>query len=656
MHAPRRRDDAPTRQPAARQAPQSSRTPGPVLAAGASELLARQRATGNAAVVQMLRRAGHGGGEAERHAHGPDCGHAAAGPAAVQRSAVHDVLRGSGRPLDDGVRGEMEARLGADFSDVRLHTDHAARASAREIGARAYTSGSHIVVGSGGGDRHTLAHELTHVIQQRQGPVSGTDHGDGLAVSDPGDRFERAAEANATRALAGPVPDVRRALPRPSGGTGGPTAVQRYTTGGRVTGVTGESAAQHPNRTKGVDHFLTQGSEAVLRPGESPNKLIKAQVDPAKADARADVPLVDHMDIRMHQPFDVSLLISDDGTLAVHDTDREPKEFYASQQAFTQANADLLARGSAYTLVQSGGSVRTAGGELKRVTPVVNGEEDRARAEGFADLVKHQCIDVARKVIGTYAMEIALQGTTTDETAPWSQDQGTAIAERLTAAVHAPTGNPAPGNSAAERYGSTLRTDPAASDAAAQELGVNNHARPEVGEAFATLSIGSDQKIDYATAAPGTTSTDHSDVDVWNYHFAGVVARSGDGNDWVTLENYTRNQQAQKAMQDLEAKLLDAYRRKTVGWFRNKEGRTPKGRFESERIIEMIQELAATTRAKAVAEYNALSVAQEAWQSKWFFRMYGSGAGQRFHERQYAGGQGDFVNPLTIRTRRPPAE
>ncbi|MFJ2783815.1 MULTISPECIES: DUF4157 domain-containing protein [unclassified Streptomyces] len=25
----------------------------------------------------------------------------------------------------------------------------------------------------GGGDRHTLAHELTHVSQQRQGPVAG---------------------------------------------------------------------------------------------------------------------------------------------------------------------------------------------------------------------------------------------------------------------------------------------------------------------------------------------------------------------------------------------------------------------------------------------------------------------------------------------------
>ncbi|MFC4507224.1 MULTISPECIES: DUF4157 domain-containing protein [Streptomyces] len=172
----------------------------------AHRLLALQRTAGNAAVVQMLRQAGHSEATAQdEHRHGPDCGHqeAAAPQAApaVQRSAVHDVLRGTGRPLDTATRTDMEGRLGADFSSVRLHTDSTAKASAAEIGARAYTSGNHIVIGDGGGDRHTLAHELTHVIQQRQGPVAGADNGAGLQVSDPSDRFEREAEANATRVM-----------------------------------------------------------------------------------------------------------------------------------------------------------------------------------------------------------------------------------------------------------------------------------------------------------------------------------------------------------------------------------------------------------------------------------------------------------------------
>lgn len=154
-------------------------TPARRSGTGGDPLAALQRAAGNAAVLRALREP-------------------------VQRSAVHDVLRGAGRPLDGATRADMEGRLGADFSDVRVHTGRAARESAAEIGARAYTSGSHVVLGDGGGDRHTLAHELTHVVQQRQGRVAGTDNGSGLRVSDPSDRFEREAEANARRVLSQP--------------------------------------------------------------------------------------------------------------------------------------------------------------------------------------------------------------------------------------------------------------------------------------------------------------------------------------------------------------------------------------------------------------------------------------------------------------------
>ncbi|GAA4096427.1 hypothetical protein GCM10022284_37860 [Streptomyces hundungensis] len=202
-----------------------------------------QGSAGNAAVVQMLRRAGHPGAQAadqERHQHGAGCGHQgheqaerpaaqsavqrAAGPHmqrsaghAVQRSAVHDVLRTGGSPLDSATRTDMESRLGADFSDVRVHNDSAAKASAAEVGARAYTSGNHVVIGDGGADKHTLAHELTHVIQQRQGPVAGTDNGSGLKVSDPSDRFEREAEANATRVMSSAARPAREASAESAG-------------------------------------------------------------------------------------------------------------------------------------------------------------------------------------------------------------------------------------------------------------------------------------------------------------------------------------------------------------------------------------------------------------------------------------------------------
>src|SRR6185503_1600241 len=61
----------------------------------------------------------------------------------------------------------------ADFSHVRVHSDERAARSADEIGALAFTAGNHIVFGPGqfapetSRGRQLLAHELTHVLQQR---------------------------------------------------------------------------------------------------------------------------------------------------------------------------------------------------------------------------------------------------------------------------------------------------------------------------------------------------------------------------------------------------------------------------------------------------------------------------------------------------------
>ena len=73
-----------------------------------------------------------------------------------------------------------------------------------------------------------LAHELTHVVQQRSGPVDGTDAGGGVRVSDPSDRFERAAVANAERAMALPSTAQRTTADHdPAGPSTGAPAVQR---------------------------------------------------------------------------------------------------------------------------------------------------------------------------------------------------------------------------------------------------------------------------------------------------------------------------------------------------------------------------------------------------------------------------------------------
>lgn len=87
---------------------------------------------------------------------------------------VHEVLRSPGQPLDAKTRAFMEPRFGCDFGGVRIHLDPEAERSARSVGALAYTVGSHIVGSQEqlAGDKRSgltlIAHELTHVIQQRE--------------------------------------------------------------------------------------------------------------------------------------------------------------------------------------------------------------------------------------------------------------------------------------------------------------------------------------------------------------------------------------------------------------------------------------------------------------------------------------------------------
>ncbi|MFI8088182.1 DUF4157 domain-containing protein [Streptomyces sp. NPDC086080] len=195
------------RPPARREEAGSAAVPPPLTD---GTLRAAQREAGNAAVTRMIARRARPASAPERYDTGVD-----------------GVLNSGGKPFTGPVRQEMESRFGTDFSGVRLHTGPAAARSARAIGARAYTSGSHVVLGDGGGDKHTLAHELTHVIQQRQGPVSGTDHGNGLRISDPADHFEREAEANAHRVMAGPSPVQRAEADTAAPASCGAAVIQR---------------------------------------------------------------------------------------------------------------------------------------------------------------------------------------------------------------------------------------------------------------------------------------------------------------------------------------------------------------------------------------------------------------------------------------------
>jgi hypothetical protein len=76
--------------------------------------------------------------------------------------------------LPASVRNYFEPRFQHDFSDVRLHKNHAAAGVAQDAGALAFTAGRDIVFGPGQYSPETpagkrlMAHELTHFVQQSE--------------------------------------------------------------------------------------------------------------------------------------------------------------------------------------------------------------------------------------------------------------------------------------------------------------------------------------------------------------------------------------------------------------------------------------------------------------------------------------------------------
>lgn len=90
-------------------------------------------------------------------------------------SSYIQTLNGKGSALPKADQQFFSARMGYDFSNVRVHTGNEAAASAKEVHAKAYTVGNNIVFNESEYNttstegKQLLAHELTHTVQQTGG-------------------------------------------------------------------------------------------------------------------------------------------------------------------------------------------------------------------------------------------------------------------------------------------------------------------------------------------------------------------------------------------------------------------------------------------------------------------------------------------------------
>jgi hypothetical protein len=187
----------------------------------------------------------------------------------------------------------MEPRFGHDFSRVRVHTDAKAAESARAVNALAYTVGSDVVFGAhqhaphSPAGRELLAHELAHVIQQRNASPASEQ----TRISQPSDSGEQEAESLSRSALLGdriiqPSTSAsmtlsRRVIPRAVHCTGGSDGAPADATGELTTLV---------DRAEAMARLIASllRSDAVLvRDGARP---LASPIDQAFADRFGEPP------------------------------------------------------------------------------------------------------------------------------------------------------------------------------------------------------------------------------------------------------------------------------------------------------------------------------------------------------------------------------
>ena len=118
----------------------------------------------------------------------------------VGNQAVQKLLpQSEGEPIADRERQELEAAFGRDLSEIRIHRDAEAVELAADAGANAFTTGRDVYFAAGGYSTSTLAHEVSHVIQQ--GEAASYSHGEEAAL-------ERQADAASSAVMSGHAAEV----------------------------------------------------------------------------------------------------------------------------------------------------------------------------------------------------------------------------------------------------------------------------------------------------------------------------------------------------------------------------------------------------------------------------------------------------------------
>jgi hypothetical protein len=383
-----------------------------------------------------------------------------------------------------------------------------------------------------------------------------------------------------------------------------------------------------------------------------------------------------------------SLKYGSDGVNAIglEHTAAEPKVFYATPGVVTTSNAKLESLSSEARLADAGGSMTAPQDPAVPLGPTLNLhmiKPGKAQTGGPPIVLEKfgeisECNSFIKYIVGNFSERVAVFGAgagheaLADEEKEPTQDiatfagagagTGQNLAQHLTTtgARRSDHDQPLP-NAYTNMVGKQARDT---------TLGINSGAKASVGEGY-VITQGGDmpgtvQLQEFLDALDKKIANAHmtqGELDMfkkkWAYHYAGVVANVGD--DGITLENYNRGTPQNWALDDLynekianvvglrnhldtlanNGRTIPSVQKLRNQWFRD--------------LAEELRKLGATAGVDEQASLVALdqvAVGVKGLEVQpadlWYFKMYGTGAGQSFHENW----QSAVDDPMTLRIRQ----
>ncbi len=531
--------------------------------------------------------------------------------------------------LPDNLKSGIENLSGHSMDDVKVHY-HSSKPA--QLNAHAYAQGSEIHIASGQ-EKH-LPHEAWHVVQQKQGRVKPTKQLKGKVNVNDDASLEKEADVMGAKAIQKKPDSFSSKISSNNSNKNSPV-------------IQGYFKSNDFKVEKGKDFFVSQESKAKLSKGGKKIQRDKPVTPPLKA----------------------GLMIADDWTMAVQDT-TQPKVFFATEKVIGNANTQLENVESPLFLNVNSSNAINVGKPLDSVVPIKRKDKDGEKKEELASLWHHICINFANQIMGNKGDiqgDILFENSNTGQLNSQLISPGGKRSTEIERLSHYLSQKPEVKNK--KKKGKSIQESALEAmndkntvvenigkeygemqgqgriDKKEQELGINAYAKPEVGEGWSTFSVPAENTstMDYSVLTKGVPTKRKS---TWGYHYAAVIAKSLDGNDRMTLENYRRDPEIEDLIKSMvlskfskEAKI---YTKKIQQEYLEKKKKLTPQLLGEALYYDLVHKA-------NLANPNEIKKTED-WNKLWYFQMYGSHKGQSFHERM--SGMGEFVNPLTVRVRR----